>query len=581
MTGIFARYIKILEKNIFTYSLGLVGYSLFGTFRHLLLALILKDLFDSAAAMDFSLLIYSVLRGIGLLFICALLQPLFRYLMEGSVTKSIASYRKEVFYKLENITFEFFQREHSGNIISKLTNDIKVMETGLANSFSLIFYFILCAVLVIVVMFTMDFWLSMIAIATGLVSFFFNAKYARPLRDLGREIQGDLGTLTENLSDMLAGVTIIKTFNLYNRATERFSRSNQRVFAASMKQVKANSQLNSLNELGKMLDLLGCMGIGAYFAIQGKVSVGTIIAIWQLKNPILSILDGMGGLLTNFQTAMAGAERIFSLMDESEEPKVYSHLTSNVNLDSLAAIQMVDIEFGYNQNELVLQNLSLKIEKGSKIALVGPSGQGKSTILKLLLGFYPPAAGDILIEGQSYSGIPLSEIRKKISYVPQNGYLFSGTIMENIRYGQIDATDEQVFRAAKLANADCFINGFEDGYKTYVGERGVQLSGGQRQRILIARAILKDAPILLLDEATSALDSESEYLVNEAIGRLMIGRTTLLIAHRLSTVKDADQILVIDNGYVREKGTHNELLQMTDGVYRKLYEEQYKHLKVS
>lgn len=359
----------------------------------------------------------------------------------------------------------------------------------------------------------------------------------------------------------------------------KFANINRQVYHDSLKKVKTTAILDSLNVLGKMLDTIGVVGVGSYFVFKGKVSIGTIIAIWQLKNPILNFFNRLSNLIAEIQIALAGAERIFEVMDESEEPKKYQHLEVKIipNLDK--AIIFENVDFGYLPNQWVLKNLSFEVKKGKKVALVGASGEGKSTIFKLLMGFYPPDKGTIIVDGLSLASTELSEIRKKIAYVPQNAYLFNGTIMENIRYGKVDATEEEIIRAAKIANAHDFITSFENGYHTLVGERGAQLSGGQRQRIAIARAVLKDAPILLLDEATSALDAESEYLVQEALDRLAEGRTTLIIAHRLSTIKNVDEILVIDGGYVKERGTHEELMAIEQGIYRTLYKQQYKVLR--
>jgi ATP-binding cassette subfamily B protein len=293
----------------------------------------------------------------------------------------------------------------------------------------------------------------------------------------------------------------------------------------------------------------------------------------------LTFFNYLGQAITDIQTALAAAERVFAIMDEPSEPAMYLHLDSTGPQNSEAAIMMKHVDFGYRADDQVLQNLSLTIPKGIKVAIVGPSGQGKSTIIKLLMGFYPPKRGTILIDGQSIRVTELVELRKKIAYVPQNAYLFSGTIMENIRYGRMGATDEEVMEAARLANAHEFITDFEDGYQTYVGERGAQISGGQRQRIGIARAIVKNAPILMLDEATSALDAESELLVEDALHRLSGDRTIVLITHRFSAIKNVDTILVIADGRVTEQGTHEELIKHQGGIYQALYEQQYQNLQ--
>lgn len=580
MNNTFLRMVRLLKKRSYLYVIGLIGLTVVGTGRQILLALVLQKIFDVIQGGTLGELLTITLGGFGILAVISVLHPFFVGLIEKSAIQAVADLRRQLYQKVVHLPIGYVRNEHSGEIISKLTNDLKAIELSFTRGINHLFYFGFCFFAVICVMFTLDFWLAIVALITAGISFIINAIFTNPLKEAGRKVQSQLGLLTGNLSDLLAGISVIKTYNLYQKISGRFEESNQKVYGASMERVKTNAGLNSLNDFGKMIDIIGMMGVGAYLILKGQVSIGIVIAMWQLKSPILSIFNVLGNLMTTTQTSIAAAERIFALLDEEEESLVYEHLQVSSEISNMA-VRVGKVNFGYQSDDLILKNLCFEVTKGSKVALVGPSGGGKSTIFKILLGFYPPDDGEVIIAGSSFANTELALLREKVAYVPQNAYLFSGTVKENICYGKIDATEEEMIAAAKSANAHDFIIQLEDGYDTMVGERGAQLSGGQRQRIVIARAILKDAPILLLDEATSALDTEAEHLVQEALGHLAEGRTTLTIAHRFSTIQDVDEILVIDDGQVKERGTHEELMKIPNGIYRSLYEKQYQLLNVS
>lgn len=579
MKHAFIRLLRILRTNKWTYLIGILGVTVTLTLRQILLAWILKDLFDLAVAKDLDRLIRLVVCGLLVVTLLGILRPCFKYLADRVVFKSMGVLRKELFQKIERLPMDFFAREHSGNIISRMTNDMKEMETVLSGHLIILASNIICVMTVIVSMFFLDFWLALLAIVTAAIALVCNFVMTKPLREVGREVQGRLGGLTERFTDLLAGLKVTKAFNLYGTMHDKFGERAEDVYRVSTRRVRLGAALDSFNDFGKMIDIIGVMGVGSLLAIQGQVSVGAVVGMWQLKTPILTFFNYLGQAITDLQTAIAASERVFGILDEPLEPAMYLHLESAIPQGTDAAILMKNVDFSYRVNDPVLKGISLSIPKGSRTAIIGPSGEGKSTIIKLLMGFYPPKRGILYIDGKSIRETELVELRKEIAYVPQNAYLFSGTIMENIRYGRLEATDEEVMEAARLANAHSFITAFEDGYDTYVGERGAQISGGQRQRIGIARAILKNAPILLLDEATSAIDAESEVLIQEALHRLGAERTILLVTHRFSAVKHADRIFVIADGQVIEQGNHDELMKYSNGLYRLLYEQQYQILQ--
>jgi ATP-binding cassette subfamily B protein len=323
------------------------------------------------------------------------------------------------------------------------------------------------------------------------------------------------------------------------------------------------------------MSFLGISAIGMVMIINNMLTFGKLMAIIQMLNGLMWMFNSLGGFLTQLQGSLAGIDRIFEILDIEEEVSVVSNNLVNVDMDDHhRIIEFENIEFAYEETN-VLNSVNIEVGKNEVTAIVGSSGGGKSTLFKLLLKFYNLKEGCIKVFGKDINTFSLEELRSLIAYVPQDNYLFSGTIADNIAYGKDNATFEQVMEAAKAANAHDFIMALPSGYETEVGERGAHLSGGQRQRIAIARAILKNAPILLLDEATSSLDSESENAVQKALDILMKGRSTMVVAHRLSTIQHADKILVLDNGSIPEVGNHETLLNM-NGIYSRLYNLQFE-----
>jgi len=332
------------------------------------------------------------------------------------------------------------------------------------------------------------------------------------------------------------------------------------------------------------VSFVGIIAIGGWMAVQGQLSWGALIATIQMASGITWMFFEMGSFVTRLQASLAGADRIFEILDMPLEQwgegkaGATGHGPQKVQKGHVTAIEFCDVRFSYNRDNRVLNGFNLAIHQDQVVALVGSSGSGKSTLLKLLLGFYDTDGGEITVFGKSIREYTLEQLRRLIAYVPQDNYLFSGTIRENIAYGKEGASHQEIEEAAKGAFAHDFIMDLPAGYDTQVGERGAHLSGGQRQRIAIARAFLKNSPILLLDEATSSLDSESEQQVQKALERLMKGRTTLVVAHRLSTVQNADIILVLEDGSICEQGDHESLMTL-GGSYAKLYGMQFMETK--
>jgi ATP-binding cassette subfamily B protein len=421
-------------------------------------------------------------------------------------------------------------------------------------------------------------------LSVGLLTTLSRTLFFKPLRRASDAIQEHLGKLTERLTDLLQSLPVSKMFHLEPTIHRLYTAENDEMVEATIQHTRTSVMSDVTGDLVENLARFGLASLGLYFLMGGTVEVGTVWAITHLFGNASFMFGSVGDFVTQVQRALAGASRVFELLDWPVEQEKVAQPQKSVpwSEQKESMITIRDLAFGYEGDDAgdsgddieVLRGISMSAGQGQVVALVGPSGGGKSTIVKLLLGFYPVRDGQIAIDGKLIEAYPLPQLRSMMAYVPQDAYLFDGTIEENIRYGKPDASREQIVAAAQAANAHDFVMEQPDGYDTPVGERGAKLSGGQRQRIAIARALIKDAPVLLLDEATSALDSESEQQVQDALGVLMEGRTTVAIAHRLSTVENADTIVVIDDGRVVEEGRHEELVGQ-GGLYTRLYELQF------
>ncbi|QVK18878.1 ABC transporter ATP-binding protein [Mycoplasmatota bacterium] len=568
----FIRILSYMKKNIFIYLISLLILGLCGFAVQAFLATLFNEMFDAIERGNINQMLQSVKFYALLIVGIFLIFPIFAYIVNKIIYITTGNIRKAVFQKLEKLPVSFFKNNHSGDIVSRMTNDISETEKVYDTIFTEVVVTLIIAIGGIFYSFYLDWRLAIISIIGAGLTLFVNLYYVKILRVLGKKVQENLALLNKTLTNLLDGVHVIRVFNLQKLMMKKIGNNNQDVYDVSVKRVNTQAVISALNALSGFISFGGLMCVGVYLSIQGSTTIGAIVAIAQLQNGIRNLARLLGTFITNMQSSLAASERVFEVLDEEEEPVSYTLETENNKTNHI--IDMENLSFKYDDN-LVLEKLSLSIPKGKVYALVGPSGGGKSTVFKLILNFYKPSSGDLLINGESISQQKITDIRKQMAYVPQDAYLFTGSIEDNIRHGNKDATQEEIIQAAKAANAHEFIIEMENGYNTKVGERGTQLSGGQRQRIAIARAILKNAPILLLDEATSALDTESECLVQEALNQLMIGKTTLVVAHRLQTIQNADQILVLKDGHIVEQGTHDELLTLGN-VYKNLYNKQFK-----
>lgn len=514
--------------------------------------------------------------------ICSvLLTNLFKYLAQRSMLKArtllVKRIREALFEKINRLHMGFFTKESKGDLISRMNSDVFEIEGVAASSLEVIFkepnliigYFIaLFAISVKLTLFTLIIIpISAIGIAT----------VSKRLRKESKDSQASIGRLLTIMDETLMGMRIIRAFNATAFVLKRFARENDFYRNASLKIFKQRELAPAFSEAAGVIVVSGILLYGGSLILQNGqgaagIAASEFIAFIAIFSQVLRPAKAMVVAIANIQRGRAGGERILQLIDTPEE------VTDKANAIPLRhfeeEIRFENVSFKYIDT-LVLEDISFSIEKGKTVALIGPSGVGKSTIADLIPRFYDATEGSIKIDGTDIRNYQLESLRSHMSFVTQESFLFNDTIFNNIAFGYPDAKEEDVIQAAKIANAHEFIVQTEQGYQTSVGDRGIRLSGGQRQRLCIARAVFKNPSILILDEATSALDTESEKTVQDALSKLMKGRTTLVIAHRLSTIKEADEIIVLENGRIIERGHHNELIEVEEGIYKKLTQLQH------
>lgn len=486
----------------------------------------------------------------------------------------MARLRLRVMTHLFRLPMSYFEGHHTADSIQKLCFNVEDIKNSLANRHSQVINPVIMGVSAIAIIMMLDPRIGLMVLALSVISVRINMVLSKPLRDMAVRIQKLFASCTESLTDILAGLDVIKMFSGARVMVKRYSDVNEDAAFHTMKRFRRMSDVQAVEWAFGFLCNIVILLVGVFMSFAGLVDFGTVVAILSLQGMVTFFLSNIGRAWGCLIDSFVLADRVFEILDQPVQPEHYRD--NGIDVDSASFVNdggiiMRGAAFSYDGREKILDGVDITVDRGKMAALVGESGGGKSTIVKLLLGFYQLNSGVIGVLGRPLSCHTPDELRKNIAYVPQDAYLFTTSIKENIRYGRLDASDEEVIEAAKRAYAHAFIMEFPDGYDTMVGERGESLSGGQRQRIAIARAFIRNAPILLLDEATSALDSESEQLVQKGIEALMGGRTTLVVAHRLSTIEKADMIYVISGGKVCEQGRHTELMEQ-NGVYQRLVE---------
>ncbi|MBL7777436.1 MAG: ATP-binding cassette domain-containing protein [Chitinophagales bacterium] len=515
-----------------------------------------------------------ILLGV-ILLIQAVLSFFRIYLFEYVSQHAMAAIRRTLYEKIVTLPIHFFEENRVGNLTSRISSDVSQLQDALSNQLAFFVRQLVLPIVCIPLLVALSWKLAAIIIAVLPVLVVSAVLFGRFIRKISRQAQDELAESNTIVEETFTAIDVVKAFTNEAYETLRYGKINQRVVAIGMNAAKYRAGFVSFIIFIMFGAIVGLVYAGMNEVATGALKMGQLIEFFFLTIFVGSSLAGLSESYTVLQKTIGASERINEILGEVSE----THITDTNRIEPInGAVEFKGVHFAYpSRKDVQLFNgLSFTVQPGSKIALVGPSGAGKSTIVKLLSGMYAFNEGDILIDGKSIKQYNITALRKNFGTVPQDTILFGGSIRENIAYGKPTATDAEIRSAAEQANALSFIQNFPEGLNTLVGERGVKLSGGQKQRIAIARAILRNPKILILDEATSALDSESEKLVKEALDKLMHNRTTFIIAHRLSTIRKADRILVINKGKIVEQGTHEELSQLTNGLYANLLKLQYE-----
>ena len=489
--------------------------------------------------------------------------------------RAVADIRIGVYTHLQRLSLSFYADRRTGEFISRLTNDVSLLQTAVTDSLVALLRQVVTLIGAAILLFFLNWRLTLVILAGIPIITLTMVWLGRKIRAASKMVQDALADAANVVEETTSGIRIVKSFAREAHEIGRFTSKVNETFEAAMYRAKVSSVLGPIIGFMAFASITFTLWYGSFEVIQGRLTAGGLVAYLVYTMMVAGPIASLAGLYAQFQSALGATERLFGLLDT--EPEITDLPDAQPLPPVNGRVTFQNVNFDYVPSIAVLKNVTFTAEPGQVIALVGPSGAGKSTLVNLIPRFYDVGDGRIIIDGHDIRHVTAHSLRRQIGIVPQETILFSDTVEANIRYGKLDATQAEIEAAARAANAHDFIqNELSDGYQTMVGERGVKLSGGQRQRIAIARAVLKDPRILILDEATSSLDSESESLVQEALEHLMHGRTSFVIAHRLSTVVNADWVLVLEQGQVVEQGTHADLLANPDGLYHRLHQMQFR-----
>ncbi len=502
------------------------------------------------------------------------------YLMCSVSERVIRDVKNRIYRKLLDLSMDFYGKNPTGLLMSRITHDAAVIRDAIGSGIADTFYQPIKIIIYLVMLITIKLFFGIPWTLIFITAVLFPAilypvmKIGRKLRQISRKSQEKVADISNMLLETISGIKLVKSFNMQDYERKRFEDHNQGYYKLSMKSVKRMKLVSPLTESMAVVCVTAVIWVAGKSIVSGELSAGAFAAFLAAALSLMKPVKRLSSVYGINQQALAATDRIFNILDEPVTIREKSEPVELKFLERDITFENVSFRYTRKKEEAVLKNINLTVKKGELVALVGPSGGGKSTLVNLISRFYDPEKGSIRIDGIDVSDLSINSLREKIGFVTQETLLFNDTVKANLSYGHEDIDEEQLARAAEVANAHGFIKDFPEGYDTIIGERGLKLSGGQRQRIAIARAVYKNPPILILDEATSQLDTESEKLVQEAINNLMVGRTVIAIAHRLSTVIHADKIVVIDRGNIIDTGTHRELLDR-NALYRKLYEMQF------
>lgn len=533
---------------------------------------------SGAGSIDMNYIGWILIKLVGLYLASAIFGYIQGWLMSDVSMKVSYKFRKDISEKINRMPLKYFDSTNHGEVLSRVTNDVDTLSQTLNQSLGQIITSVTTVIGVLIMMFIISWQMALVAIGVIPLSMVLVVLIVKQSQKYFKQQQDYLGNLNGHIEEMYGGHVVVKAFNGEKKSIEKFDTLNNKLYGTSWKSQFLTSIMMPLMGFVGNLGYVAICILGGYYAAKRVIKVGDIQAFIQYVRQFTQPISQLANISNVLQQTAASAERVFEFLDEEEEvPEV----VDSVKTDSVdGVVEFKNVHFGYSEDKIIINDFSTIVRPGHKVAIVGPTGGGKTTIVKLLMRFYDINEGSILIDGRDIREFTRGDLRSMFGMVLQDTWLYNGSIMENIRYGRLDATDAEVIEAAKAAHVDSFVHALPNGYNMELNEEATNVSQGQKQLITIARAILSDPKILILDEATSSVDTRTEVQIQKAMNNLMKNRTSFVIAHRLSTIRDADLILVMDHGDIVEQGNHTELLAK-GGFYANLYYSQFEVSKVS
>ena len=584
----FSRAVKKLLRYMSKYRIRLIGMMIFaivGTVFNIVGPKILgkatTELFNGLVAkvngtggIDFDKIGKILLWTLGLYLCSAAFSFVQGFIMTGISNDVSYSLRKDISGKMNRLPMKYYESRTYGEVLSRITNDVDTLQQGLNQSITQLITSVTTLIGVFIMMLSINVWMTLCALLILPCSMFIISKVMKRSQKYFRQQQKYLGDVNGQVEEVYAGQNIVKAFNKEDAVMATFEETNKKLYESGWKSQFFSGMMMPIMQFVGNIGYVMVALLGGFMTIKGAIEVGDIQSFFQYIRNFTQPVQQIAQVTNMMQSAAAASERVFEFLEEEEEEQTVEHPVTLEN-GVEGHVTFEHVSFGYRPDQIIIKDFSEQVQPGQKIAIVGPTGAGKTTLVKLLMRFYDVNSGRILIDGHDIREFDRRNLRECFGMVLQDTWLFNGTIMENIRYGRLDATDEEVIAAAKAAHAHRFIQTLPEGYNTVLNEEASNVSQGQKQLLTIARAILADNRLLILDEATSSVDTRTEERIQKAMDNLMKGRTSFVIAHRLSTIKDADVILVMKDGDIIEQGNHEELLAM-NGFYANLYNSQFE-----
>ena len=573
------KYMSVYKVEAFFVLIFAVGGTVFNIVGPKILGKATTEIFNGLVSkvsggdgMDFQKIGTILLTALGLYLASSLCSLIQGYLMTGISQKTTYRLRKDISEKINKMPMNYFDTKPFGDVLSRVTNDVDTLGQSLNTSATQMITSVTTIIGVLIMMLSISPLMTLIAILILPVSVLFISTIMKHSQGYFRDQQNFLGQVNGQVEEIYSGHNIVKAFNKEEETIATFEETNQKLYHSAWKSQFLSGLMMPIMQFVGNLGYVGVAILGGYLAIQGKIEVGDIQSFIQYVRNFTQPIQQVAQVANMLQSTAAASERVFEFLEEEEEVQTVEHPVSPEGLEG--NVEFDHVQFGYNSDRIIIHDFSAKVKEGQKIAIVGPTGAGKTTMVKLLMRFYDVNKGAIRVDGHDIRDFNRADLRQMFGMVLQDTWLFHGTIMENIRYGNLNATDEEVIEAAKAARVHRFVQTLPGGYQMELNEEASNVSQGQKQLLTIARAILADPKILILDEATSSVDTRTEVQIQKAMDMLMKGRTSFIIAHRLSTIRDADCILVMKDGDIIEQGNHEELLAK-GGFYAELYKSQF------